>query len=67
MAIIRYKPLTYGQDYEYPLSGQLLGGFLGISSTIWVPLFFLYALIRAPGLKITEVRAFLLDPARSTY
>ena len=55
MAVIKYTPLTYNKDYEYPLSGQLLGGFLGVASTIWVPLYFMYALIRAPGVKLREV------------
>ena len=55
MAIIKYTPLTYNKDYEYPLSGQLLGGFLGVASTIWVPLYFMYSLIRAPGVKLREV------------
>ena len=55
VAIIKYTPLTYNKDYEYPLSGQLLGGFLGVASTIWVPLYFMYSLIRAPGVKLREV------------
>ncbi len=55
VAIIQYKPLRFGHNYEYPVSGQLLGAFLGLASTVWVPLYFLYALIRAPGVKLREV------------
>ena len=67
MAIIKYTPLTYNKDYEYPLSGQLLGGFLGVASTIWVPLYFMYSLIRAPGVKLREVmNEFLAKLSHST-
>jgi hypothetical protein len=63
MAIIQYTPLRFSQNYVYPLSGQLLGAFLGLSSTIWVPLYFLLALIKAPGVKLAEVRTFMFDSA----
>ena len=55
LAVVNYKPLVYNDVYVYPLFGQLLGGFLALSSIIFVPLYFLYALITAPGVKISEV------------
>ena len=54
-AIINYEPLVYNKTYIYPLFGQLLGGALALSSIIFVPLYFFYALITAPGVKIAEV------------
>ncbi len=54
-AVINYKPLVYNKTYVYPLFGQLLGGALAFSSIIFVPLFFFYELIAAPGVKISEV------------
>ena len=54
VAIVKFEPLSYN-DYVFPLAGQLFGAALGISSTIFVPLYFLYALITARGVKVSEV------------
>ena len=53
--MIQYTPLTYNNSYVYPWYGQAFGIFLVMSSTIFVPLYFLFALIKAPGLKLKEV------------
>lgn len=52
--VVRYKPLKL-DDYVYPLEGQLLGAVLSLASTIFVPLYFMYSLMKAPGVKIKEV------------
>ena len=49
-----YNVLTLG-DYEYPLWAHLVGMSMGILSTIFVPLYFLYSIIIAPGNKVSEV------------
>eukprot|EP00094_Tigriopus_californicus_P013559 TCALIF_13116-PA protein Name:"Similar to Slc6a13 Sodium- and chloride-dependent GABA transporter 2 (Rattus norvegicus)" AED:0.14 eAED:0.14 QI:285/0.6/0.54/1/0.7/0.72/11/220/640 len=53
-SIVQYTPLTYNNTYTYPIWGQLIGAALGIASTVFVPLYFLYAIIMAPGVKLAE-------------
>eukprot|EP00095_Tigriopus_kingsejongensis_P010850 maker-scaffold1333_size47127-snap-gene-0.10 protein:Tk10850 transcript:maker-scaffold1333_size47127-snap-gene-0.10-mRNA-1 annotation:"sodium-dependent nutrient amino acid" len=53
-SIVQYAPLTYNSTYTYPVWGQLIGMALGVSSVIFVPLYFLYAIITAPGVKLAE-------------
>ncbi len=53
--MVKYRPLKYNSEYEYPLGGQVLGLVLGFSHVIFLPLYFLYALLVAPGVKIKEV------------
>ncbi len=54
--MVNYKPLKYDSQYEYPVGGQVLGLIVGFTHVVFVPLYFLYALLMAPGLKIQEVR-----------
>ena len=34
---IKYTPIKYGNDYEYPAWGEALGFLISLSSMIWVP------------------------------
>ena len=52
-----YNVLKMG-TYEYPLWAHLMGMSMGILSTVWVPLYFLYSIIVAPGTKISEKFAY---------
>ena len=53
--VFTYNLVKLG-DYEYPLWANLLGMSMGVISTIFAPLFFLYSIIIAPGTKVSEVR-----------
>ena len=56
VSVVNYKPLKYDSEYEIPLGGQLLGLAVGFTHVVFVPLYFLWALLVAPGVKIAEVR-----------
>ena len=61
LSLFIYCAATYQvlslQGYDYPLWAHLMGMAMGIISTIFVPLYFLYSIIIAPGNKVSEVRA----------
>jgi len=52
-SVVNYVPLKY-KDYVYPSSGEAVGYLLGFSSVLLVPLYFFYAFLKAPGIKICE-------------
>ena len=54
-SIIQYNFATLG-DYKYPMWANLLGIAMGVCSTIFVPLYFLYSILIAPGNKVYEVK-----------
>ena len=55
-AVINYAPLTYNKTYVYPFWGEALGLSIAFSSIVFVPLYFFYSLLTAPGVKIKDVR-----------
>ena len=61
-ALFLYCAFTYEKlkliDYEYPLWAHIVGMCMGIVSTAFVPLYFLYSLIISPGNKVSEVAHF---------
>ena len=61
-ALFLYCAFTYEKlkliDYEYPLWAHIVGMCMGIVSTAFVPLYFLYSLIISPGNKVSEVKHF---------
>ncbi|XP_047346351.1 sodium- and chloride-dependent creatine transporter 1-like isoform X3 [Vespa velutina] len=46
---VLYKPLKYGNDYEYPIWAEIVGFCLSISSMIWIPLYAIYYVFVTPG------------------
>merc|ERR1719383_1199124 len=46
---IKYTPITYGNDYEYPPWGEALGFLISFSSMIWVPGYAVYYVLFTPG------------------
>jgi len=46
---IKYTPITYGNDYEYPPWGEALGFLISLSSMIWVPGYAVYFFFTTPG------------------
>ncbi|XP_033322746.1 sodium- and chloride-dependent GABA transporter 1 [Megalopta genalis] len=46
---VQYKPLKYGNDYEYPTWAEVVGVCLSFSSMIWIPGYALYYVIASPG------------------
>ncbi|XP_076618325.1 sodium- and chloride-dependent GABA transporter 1 [Colletes latitarsis] len=46
---VQYKPLKYGNDYEYPTWAEIVGVCLSLSSMIWIPGYVIYYLIVTPG------------------
>lgn len=59
MTLFLYCAATYNvlalQNYAYPTWAHIMGMSMGIISTIFVPLYFLYSIIIAPGNKVAEV------------
>jgi len=53
---IKYTPITYGKDYEYPEWGEALGFMISISSMIWVPGYAIYFLVTTPGTWRQRIR-----------
>lgn len=45
----KYTPIKYGNDYHYPLWGEVLGFMISASSMIWVPAYAIYYLWTTPG------------------
>ena len=58
---LTYSPVKYSDDYDYPLWAHMLGLFLALISSVLVPLYFLFRLIKAPGAKVSEVNNFLIS------
>jgi len=52
-SIIQYNFASLG-DYKYPMWANLMGIAMGVCSTIFVPLYFLYSILIAPGNKVYE-------------
>nr|XP_033190584.1 sodium- and chloride-dependent GABA transporter 1-like [Bombus vancouverensis nearcticus]XP_033190585.1 sodium- and chloride-dependent GABA transporter 1-like [Bombus vancouverensis nearcticus] len=46
---VQYKPLRYGNSYEYPTWAEIVGVCLSLSSMIWIPGYALYYVIVTPG------------------
>ncbi|XP_012272454.1 sodium- and chloride-dependent GABA transporter 1 [Orussus abietinus] len=46
---VQYKPLKYGNSYEYPTWAEVLGFGLSFSSMIWIPAYAIYYVIVMPG------------------
>lgn len=46
---VQYKPLKYGNDYEYPTWAEIVGVCLSLSSMLWIPAYALYYIIVTPG------------------
>ena len=46
---IKYEPIRYGNDYEYPQWGEALGFLISLSSMIWVPGYAIYFMLTTPG------------------
>ncbi|XP_058486783.1 sodium- and chloride-dependent GABA transporter 2-like [Solea solea] len=62
-AVVRYTPLKFNNTYEYPWWGYALGGFLALSSTLFVPLWMLYAVSVTPG-TLRQRLEVLCSPAK---
>ncbi len=54
--VVCFKPITYNSQYTFPVGGQVLGLLVGFTHVVFVPLYFFYALLVAPGVKIKEVK-----------
>ena len=52
---VQYKPLKYGNNYEYPTWAEVVGFCLSFSSMIWIPAYALYYVTVTPG-SIKEVK-----------
>jgi len=47
---IKYTPIRYGKDYEYPEWGEALGFMISLSSMLWVPGYAIYFMVTTPGI-----------------
>uniref|UniRef100_A0A672HE70 Transporter n=1 Tax=Salarias fasciatus TaxID=181472 RepID=A0A672HE70_SALFA len=57
-SLIKYTPLKFNNEIEYPWWGYALGWFFTLSSTLMVPFWMLYSLSRTPG-TLRQVSDFL--------
>ncbi|PIK54916.1 putative sodium- and chloride-dependent GABA transporter 2 [Apostichopus japonicus] len=48
-SLIDYQPATYGEDYYYPVWGNIIGWILAIISMHWLPSYALYLFLITPG------------------
>lgn len=55
---VQYKPLKYGNNYEYPTWAEVIGVCLSLSSMIWIPVYAVYYVVVTPG-SIKEVKFYL--------
>ncbi|XP_043803803.1 sodium- and chloride-dependent GABA transporter 1-like [Apis laboriosa] len=46
---VQYKPLRYGNNYEYPTWAEVIGVCLSLSSMIWIPVYAVYYVVVTPG------------------
>uniref|UniRef100_V9IJ29 Sodium-and chloride-dependent GABA transporter 1 n=2 Tax=Apis cerana TaxID=7461 RepID=V9IJ29_APICE len=46
---VQYKPLRYGNNYEYPTWAEVIGVCLSLSSMIWIPVYAIYYVVVTPG------------------
>ncbi|XP_003695202.1 sodium- and chloride-dependent GABA transporter 1 [Apis florea] len=46
---VQYKPLKYGNNYEYPTWAEVIGVCLSLSSMIWIPVYAVYYVVVTPG------------------
>merc|ERR1711962_871365 len=46
---IKYTPIKYGNDYEYPPWGEALGFLISLSSMLWVPAYAIYFVLTTKG------------------
>lgn len=56
---VQYKPLRYGNNYEYPTWAEVIGVCLSLSSMIWIPVYAIYYVVVTPG-SIKEVKFLFL-------
>merc|ERR1719187_2147700 len=54
---VKYTPIKYGNDYEYPWWGELLGFAISLSSMLWVPGYAIYFLLSSNGTWSEVLRA----------
>ncbi|KAK5617655.1 hypothetical protein CRENBAI_002171 [Crenichthys baileyi] len=62
-SVIKHKPLKFNNTYEYPWWAYTLGLFFTLSSTLFVPLWMLYAVSVTPG-TLKQRLKHLCTPAK---
>lgn len=62
-SLIKYTPLKFNNEIEYPWWGYALGWFFTLSSTLMVPFWMLYSLSKTPGTLLQRVKV-LCTPAK---
>ncbi|CAN9511807.1 unnamed protein product [Ophioblennius macclurei] len=62
-SLIKYTPLKFNNEIEYPWWGYALGWFFTLSSTLMVPLWMIYSLSRTPGTLRQRIKV-LCTPAK---
>jgi len=61
---IKYVPITYGKDYNYPWWGEILGFMISGSSMIWVPAYAIYYLLTTEGTLRERVQKGMIPTIR---
>lgn len=56
-SLIDYQPAKYGEDYYYPLWGEVMGWMMAVCSMQWVPIYAIYVLLTTPG-SFSEVSSW---------
>eukprot|EP00057_Strongylocentrotus_purpuratus_P033103 XP_790132.3 PREDICTED: sodium- and chloride-dependent GABA transporter 2 [Strongylocentrotus purpuratus] len=48
-SLIDYQPAKYGENYYYPIWGEILGWMMAIVSMQWIPVYAIYVFLTTPG------------------
>ncbi|XP_071491346.1 sodium- and chloride-dependent GABA transporter 1-like [Diadema antillarum] len=48
-SLIDYQSAKYGEDYYYPIWGEIMGWMMAICSMQWIPIYAIYLLLTTPG------------------
>ncbi|XP_077980036.1 sodium- and chloride-dependent GABA transporter 1-like [Glandiceps talaboti] len=55
-SFVKYKRITYGEDYLYPTWGEILGWLLALASMVWIPAYAVYKIAITPGTLMERLR-----------
>ncbi|XP_072181873.1 sodium- and chloride-dependent GABA transporter 2-like [Diadema setosum] len=67
-SLIDYQPARYGEDYYYPIWGEILGWLMAICSMQWVPVYAVYIFLTTPGSFMERMRKITsprIQPAKA--
>lgn len=67
-SLIDYQPAMYGEDYYYPIWGEVIGWLMAIVSMQWIPTYAIYIFLTTPGTfkeRIHSITSPKIKPAKA--